>query len=520
MDSIFSSIESTQQRGNLLLNMRTSISFYLVPSITLAIIFVHVCFGRNLDYTADELYFVECSRHLDLGFVDVMPLVPLLYYLSQKFFGESLIALRMLPALAHAGTALLTSRISQNFGGARFAQVLACFSVAICPAFLRLGNIFTVVSLEPVLWTLLSYILIKIVKDNRDNLWLLFGLLAGLSVLTKPTIVLYGVGLALALYLTSLRHFRLRRWLWLGFLIFNLVISPNIVWQVQNHWPTLRFIASLPNSVNVSQQGAGEFLLGQILYLSPFCSLLVLLGAYYLLFAKQTQTFRFFGLIYAVLILLFVFSVNKIYYTLAAYPLLIAAGSTCLGNRLSNYRVLGERVVVACLVLISCLVWVPLAIPLLSAEKTESLLKGISSQWLNAQQAPELVEILSVPKTEERTRLLRDLAEAYQQLSSEGEAWAILASDYEDASAINVLGAKFGLPKAISGEVGFFMWGSGTNTLQRVITIGFNERFLRSLFREVHSHSQNTRLRFCRKPLIDLKAEWYRLQTFGDNAAY
>src|SRR5262245_43709199 len=49
-------------------------------------------------YFVDELYFLACSEHLDWGYVDMPPLFPALTALVRALLGDSLLAVRVLPA--------------------------------------------------------------------------------------------------------------------------------------------------------------------------------------------------------------------------------------------------------------------------------------------------------------------------------------------------------------------------------------------------------------------------------------
>jgi dolichyl-phosphate-mannose--protein O-mannosyl transferase len=48
--------------------------------------------------------------------------------------GDSLFAIRLLPALAGAGLVVLTAMIARELGGGRFAQALAGLAVIVTPA--------------------------------------------------------------------------------------------------------------------------------------------------------------------------------------------------------------------------------------------------------------------------------------------------------------------------------------------------------------------------------------------------
>jgi len=67
----------------------------------------------------DELYYIACARHLDWGYVDHPPVVALIALLARIVFRDSWIALRMLSAVAAAGSVVLVGDMSRDLGGGR-----------------------------------------------------------------------------------------------------------------------------------------------------------------------------------------------------------------------------------------------------------------------------------------------------------------------------------------------------------------------------------------------------------------
>src|SRR5947207_11139080 len=101
----------------------------LVASIALLKLLVHLYAGRGYGYFVDELYYLACSRHLAWGYVDQPPLIAFIAKISRSVFGDSLSAIRFLPALAGATKVLLAGWIARELGGGRFAQGLAALSI-------------------------------------------------------------------------------------------------------------------------------------------------------------------------------------------------------------------------------------------------------------------------------------------------------------------------------------------------------------------------------------------------------
>jgi hypothetical protein len=70
-------------------------------------------------------------------------------------------------------------------------------------------------------------------------------------------------------------------------------------------------------------------------------------------------------------------------------------------------------------------------------------------------------------------KMVMKFAERYNALPPEVRAHtAIFCGNYGEASAVNVLGAKYDLPTAISGHQNYFYWGWNGYTGESVLTLG------------------------------------------------
>src|SRR5207244_13498746 len=154
------------------------------------------------------LYYIACGRHLALGYVDQPPLSILLLRLSQALLGDSLFAIRLLPALAGAATVALTGAIARELGGRGWAIALACAG-SLCALFnLAVGNFFSMNAFEPLFWIGCVYLLVRIINGGSPTLWLWFGVLVGIGLENKHSPGFLAAGLFIALLLTPhRRHF-------------------------------------------------------------------------------------------------------------------------------------------------------------------------------------------------------------------------------------------------------------------------------------------------------------------------
>ena len=174
----------------------------LVGGIAAIKLLLHLYAGRYYGYFVDELYNLALARHLAWGYVDVAPMIALIGRIELTLFGSSLSAIRIAPALAGTGLVLLTAAIARELGGRRFAQGLSALCVLLAPGILALDHFLNVNAFEPLFWMGCAYLLVRIVTTGNERLWLWFGLLAGIGLETKHSMLIFGFALVAGLALS------------------------------------------------------------------------------------------------------------------------------------------------------------------------------------------------------------------------------------------------------------------------------------------------------------------------------
>ena len=100
----------------------------LISAFAAGAFFVHLFAANGYGYFRDELYYAACGQHLAWGYVDHAPLIAAICWFARRLLGDSLYALRFFPALSAAAKVLLTAWMVREFGGRRFAYLLACIA--------------------------------------------------------------------------------------------------------------------------------------------------------------------------------------------------------------------------------------------------------------------------------------------------------------------------------------------------------------------------------------------------------
>ena len=282
--------------------------------------------------------------------------------------GDSLAAIRFLPALAGAGLVLLTGLIARELGGKRFAQGLAALCSLAAPGFLALDNFLSMNAFEPLFWMGCAWLVIRMVRTGNTRLWLWFGMLAGVGLENKYSMLIFGLGIVAGLLLTPQRRLLRTKWLWIGGLVAFLIFLPNLLWNIQYHFPFLELQANIRRSGRDVALTPLAFLGQEILAMLPMSAPIWLAGLWFFFFRREGKPFRGLGwasLTAAALIL----ALNpRIYYLFPAFPLLFAGGSVLWERWLAGARVQWIKPAYAALIVLVAAALAPMMIPLLPVE--------------------------------------------------------------------------------------------------------------------------------------------------------
>src|ERR1700704_5336262 len=211
----------------------SSIGPMIVLLLAAAKLIFHLLTANRYGIFRDELYYLACSEHLDAGYVDQPPLIAFIAWIARHLFGESLIGLRLLPALAGAATVWLTGKFSRELGGGVFAQALAALAAFATPIFLLMHPWLTMNAFEPLIWLACGWCIVRAIDRNEPRYWLWFGLLIGVGMENKYSTAFFALAVFAGLLLTPQRRFLSNVWIWIGALCALLIFLPNLIWLVR-----------------------------------------------------------------------------------------------------------------------------------------------------------------------------------------------------------------------------------------------------------------------------------------------
>src|SRR6059058_182167 len=113
---------------------------FIAVILALANFLMHVYFNNRYGYFRDEFDYMSCGDHLSWGYVDQPPLIPFLIHISRAVLGDSLRAIRFIPALASSLLVVQAALIARELGGKRFALLLTALTISIASQYLSNGS--------------------------------------------------------------------------------------------------------------------------------------------------------------------------------------------------------------------------------------------------------------------------------------------------------------------------------------------------------------------------------------------
>ena len=171
-------------------------------AITTAVFLVLFATAFTGSWFRDEFYYLACSRRMAWGYVDHPPLCVAILWLVRHTLGDSLVALRFIAALFTAASVWLTGSISRRLGAGAFGEALAMVAAAVAPAMLAVGTFYSMNVFDLFFWTLAVRLTIDVVDRPADRGWVVLGVVLGLGLLNKISVLWLGAGIAGGLLLT------------------------------------------------------------------------------------------------------------------------------------------------------------------------------------------------------------------------------------------------------------------------------------------------------------------------------
>ncbi len=438
--------------------MRPGAARYAPIAASIGTLAFHLIANPHYGFFRDELYFIICGFRPDWGYVDQPPVVPLLAAGSQ-LFGHSLFLIRAIPALFAAASVYTTCLLVLELGGGTFAELFAALVTALTPVLMAFGGKVTTDVVGLWLWPLAGLYVLRVVKRGEPRCWLPAGVVAGVAIESKYSMIFFAVAIVAGLLLLPQRRVLFNRWFAGGVLVAAAIVVPNFVWQAMHGYPMWTLLQDAREYKN-AELSPLQFVASQLLITHPLLAPFWVIGLVALL---RRADARLLGVAYLVLMAEMIVFHGKHYYAADVYPIPIAAGAVTVEEW--TRRASWWRPVLTAYAFLAGIMLVPLLVPLLP-ESAMSAYDGIAQRMTPEVQLarmdhsaignlpPDWADMHGWPE------LAALVARVYDSLPPAQRARAaILASNYGEAAAIDFFGAKYGLPPVISGHNQYWMWG-------------------------------------------------------------
>src|SRR2546425_3313531 len=447
----------------------------------------------------EELYRAAGAGPLARGHVASPPITPLLARLDQAIFPGSLPALRLLTVLAGAGIIVIAALIARELGGNQLAQILAALAVLISPMFVGANILFQTVSFDELVWAVACLLFVRLLRGANPREWLLLGLVFGIGLETKYTVIGLGIAILIGLLATRARWHLASPWPWLGFGVATLLLVPNLVWQAGHNWDSVAYTTEHRGATD----GPIAYVLQQLLLAGPQLLPIIVMGVWWLWRDAQLRA----AAVTIISVELFFFLVGgKAYYPAPIYPLAYAAGSIWYVVTVRQRWI--RRAAVAGAVALT-LILLPIGLPILPAKTMAD-----SGIW---KARKDFADMVGWPD------LVEQVTTVYQRLPlSDRGSVVILASNYGEAGALDFYGR--GLPKVVSAHLTYYYWAPAQMSPSTVIVVGYQRGYLATIFGDIQQAGTITNslglrneefgkaIWICRSPLVPLDKAWPRLK--------
>lgn len=428
----------------------TTVPFAAAPVVGVAAVVVAVLLALSTRYGfhRDELYYLWGGEHLDWGYVDHPPIVPLVARVADLAGGSTLFVLRLLAALVAGWLVIATALVARELGGTRRAQVMAAFAAACVPATRAPEILYGTTAADAAGWAVVLVVMARMLRTQDRRLWLWIGLATGIGLETKWSIGVLVVGFVAGLALTPQRRLLWSGWTVAGGAVALVLWAPNLWWNATHDWAFLEFQRNV---------GAANGTLDKRLLFVPMLVLLagvapiVVWGPGWM-WLRRTP-FAPLAIASVVMAALVFLAGGKPYYLAPLLLPLLAAGAVALdqlgpagdGRRRSAITILA----------VTAIVTVPLTLPVLPPSALGAI----------APVNPEMGEMIGWPELVAETR------GAFASLPANEQAHAVIVtSNYSSATAL--LRDAPELP-AYSAHNSLWFEGPPPDTATTVVTVGY-----------------------------------------------
>lgn len=409
------------------------------------------------EYWLDEVAALGLSKHpLAFGYADQPPMTVLLAKAMDTIAPGSMPVLHLPAILATAATVVFAALLARELGGDRRAQLITAIAQAGAWWISMTGHWLSPYALEPLVWGLLFFVLLRWIRTRADHLLLWLGVVIGIGAQTKFQIFLLCGFLLMCVLIFGPRELLGRPKFWAGAGIAVLLAAPTLIWQAVHGWPQLRMGAIVSAENAVLSGGRPGTALGMIYLAGLVGTVLFCYGLWRML---RDPRLRFIAVTTVLLWGFFVITSGRPYYLGGCYAVVMAAGALGLQRRREAGRTRTRW-----------FLWPALALSILSMGS------ALYVSWL----------FTNPPGTPTGERLAKEATSAMRELpEAQREHTAVLGDGYIIAGMLDAYAPSYGLPKAHSPNRAYGYLEPPSEDKDTVLYLGGEPDSLRPYFAKV-----------------------------------
>jgi len=230
----------------------------------------------------DEAQYWVWSTHLDWGYFSKPPMIAALYHVASTLLGDEPWVFRATAGMLYMAAAIVAGRTAQEAFGPN-AGPPTTVALASIPGLAISAGFLTTDAPLVLFWSVALLLLQRAsARSSQTGHWIGLGLVVGLGLLSKYTMGAFALS-AFGWLLTRPQGRALLKQPgpWLALLIAGFVCAPNLLWNAQHGFPTLRHTQEISqlDRAGVRPDRLIEFLLSQVVVAGPallLCGLLAL----------------------------------------------------------------------------------------------------------------------------------------------------------------------------------------------------------------------------------------------------
>ena len=433
-----------------MLNKKSLILFLL---IVIKFLLHYFLIDKGYDLHRDEYLHLDQAKHLAWGYDSVPPVTSWISWIILQL-GNSVFWIKFFPVLFGALTILVVWKMTAILGGNLFAMITASVAVLVS-AILRINILYQPNSLEVLCWTAFYYTLIRYIISEKSKWLYITAIIIAVGFLNKYNIIFVLLGLLPAIVLTGQRRLFLDKHFYFAMALALLLLSPNIIWQVQNDFPVFHHLKEL-NDTQLVNVNRADFLKEQLLFFIG--SFFIVLAAFISFFTyppfKKFQLF-FWGYLFSML--LYVYLKAKGYYAIGLYPVLLAFGAVYIEHLLQQGWKKYLRPAVVLIPVLMAIPFINIGFPSKGPDVLQKKLPDYKSfgllRWEDGKDhnlPQDFADMLGW------SELARKVDSAYSEISDK-EHTLVYCDNYGQAGAINYY-SKYKIINAVSLNADYINW--------------------------------------------------------------